>query len=153
MNGSSLPSHTEHLWILAFATIALAGAFVLQPVDGGTLCLPVPALGGKIPLPPVCFSRLVFGVSCPGCGLTRSFVAFAHGNLREAVGWNPMGPVLFVICLLQVPYRVVEYKELWKDRPVWVRARKLSEAFVWLVPAGLVGCWIFRMLSPNPPVW
>lgn len=153
MSRSSPHPRSEHLWILAAATVALVGAFLLQPATGGRLCLPVPALDKGIPLPGMCVSRTILGVSCPGCGLTRSFVALAHGDLGHAIEWNPMGPVLFVICLFQVPYRIVEYVGLWKERIAWMRVKKLLGAVTWLAPAGLIGCWLLRMIPGNLSVW
>ncbi|MGH9456563.1 MAG: DUF2752 domain-containing protein [Thermoanaerobaculia bacterium] len=45
----------------------------------------------------VCWSRLVLGRPCPGCGLTRSFVAAARGDIPRASAWNPAGPPLFAL--------------------------------------------------------
>ena len=47
-------------------------------------------------LPSMCMSREVFGVECPGCGLTRSFVALAHGDWIESFGFHRLGPVLYL---------------------------------------------------------
>lgn len=45
-------------------------------------------------LPVVCPSRLLFGVNCPGCGMTRSVLLTLGGDLRGALFVNPAGPVL-----------------------------------------------------------
>ena len=72
-------------------------------IGGGILALTLllawsPLVGGPdlMPSQTVCWSRLLFGTLCPGCGLTRSFVALAGGSLAEAWQLNRMGPVLFV---------------------------------------------------------
>jgi hypothetical protein len=48
--------------------------------------------------PPLCLSRLIFGVRCPGCGMTRAVSCAAHGRLRRAWGYNRLvvvvGPLL-----------------------------------------------------------
>ena len=36
----------------------------------------------------------LFGVPCPGCGLTRAALALAAGDLEGAVGMHPLAPVL-----------------------------------------------------------
>ena len=51
-------------------------------------------------LPVVCPSRLLFGVSCPGCGMTRSVLMTLGGDLRGALTANPAGPVLVVALVL-----------------------------------------------------
>ena len=44
----------------------------------------------------LCFSRRFLHVSCPGCGLTRSFGAFADFELRAAFVYHPLGPVFLL---------------------------------------------------------
>jgi hypothetical protein len=46
--------------------------------------------------PALCWLRSATGVSCPFCGMTRSFVAFAHGGVGEAFRAHPAGPILFL---------------------------------------------------------
>lgn len=57
----------------------------------------IPALHQRfLAAPPVCWSRLLLHRDCAGCGLTRSFVAIAGGELSAGVQWNPLGPVLYL---------------------------------------------------------
>lgn len=42
----------------------------------------------------LCAVRGFLGLPCPGCGLTRSFVALVHGDLRGSVGAHPLGAVV-----------------------------------------------------------
>jgi hypothetical protein len=51
-------------------------------------------------LPIICPSRLLFGVNCPGCGMTRSVLLTLGGDLRGALHVNPAGPVLVVALVL-----------------------------------------------------
>ena len=79
---------TADLLVVAIggAIIALALLFAWSPLFGGPELLPRQT---------VCWSRLLFGTLCPGCGLTRSFVALAGGSLADAWRLNRMGPLLF----------------------------------------------------------
>lgn len=45
-------------------------------------------------LPSLCLVRGVTGLPCPGCGLTRSFVAIAHLDPGAAFDHHPFGPAL-----------------------------------------------------------
>ncbi|MGD0092377.1 MAG: DUF2752 domain-containing protein [Planctomycetota bacterium] len=56
-------------------------------------------------LPGVCPSQRLFGVTCPGCGLTRAFVLIAHGHFRDSLEFNRMGVPLYLFFACQVVFR------------------------------------------------
>jgi hypothetical protein len=71
---------------------ALIGALVLA-----LSLLPVPAgLQGRS----ICTFRNLFDLPCPGCGVTRSLRAIAHGDLASALDLNPFGPLFFGAAVL-----------------------------------------------------
>lgn len=42
----------------------------------------------------VCLFRRITGISCPGCGLTRSMAHLAKGDLSAGLRMHPLAPVL-----------------------------------------------------------
>jgi hypothetical protein len=42
-----------------------------------------------------CWFRAVADLDCPFCGMTRSFVALAHGDVASAFRFHLAGPLLF----------------------------------------------------------
>ena len=56
-------------------------------------------------VPVLCGFRRLFGVGCPGCGLTRSFAFMARGDVFAAWNMNWLGPILFAGFATQPPYR------------------------------------------------
>ena len=56
-------------------------------------------------LPHVCFAQALFGIPCPGCGVTRSALAFLVGDVDRAWSLNPGGPFLCAAVAFQVPLR------------------------------------------------
>jgi hypothetical protein len=50
--------------------------------------------------PVVCPFRLVTGLPCPGCGMTRSWVYATHGWWRESFASHPFGPVAILAVLV-----------------------------------------------------
>lgn len=43
--------------------------------------------------PVLCGFRALFGIPCPGCGLTRCLAALAHGDVIGAFRVHPAGPI------------------------------------------------------------
>src|SRR5438477_406599 len=89
-----------HLGWLLLALVVLTIALVCR-VPEAAVTLP----GVATPLPEVCLSRRLFGLDCPGCGLTRCFVSLAHGEVSRAWRFNPAGLLWFAALLWQIPYR------------------------------------------------
>ncbi len=48
------------------------------------------------------------GIPCPGCGMTRSFVAIARGDLPTALEYHLFGPLFFSAILLGIAYLSLE---------------------------------------------
>jgi hypothetical protein len=87
--------------ILGFATAPMVGAWFYN--EG----YKVPFLG--------CPIRYFTGIPCPTCGMTRSFMAIARGDLTQAIAYHWFGPVLFLFCFLAVIQTAVE---LWSSHHV-----------------------------------
>lgn len=89
--------------------LGLAGVMAAQLVASAWLVL----VGDRVALPGggelsgLCWFRRVVGLDCPFCGMTRSFVALAHGELAAALRFHPAGPLLFAAMLVAVVAVVV----------------------------------------------
>ena len=64
--------------LLVFSLIFLFAIFAITPDD-------IPA--GKYLN---CYFRKITGLDCPGCGLTRGFIAFCHADFTEAFRVNAL---------------------------------------------------------------
>lgn len=76
-------------------------------------------------LPGICVWKNCFQLECPGCGLTRCFVAIAHGNWSDAWQFNPAGFLIFAVVLYQIPFRSLQLYRLNRHKmtlqhPLWV---------------------------------
>lgn len=95
--------------------------------------------------PETCDSRILFGIECPGCGLTRGFIRLAAADWSGAIALNRVTPLLALAMLAQIPYRLALLRG-------WRPARRFAEspwpnAFGWLLIVALIGNWLLRLLA------
>ena len=97
-----------HLLVLILSTLVVAVAFCLDVVPDERV-----ALRGHPDwkLPPSCMTRELFGLSCPGCGLTRSFVYLARGDWQHSVAEHRMGWLMALTVFVQFPYRLYALRQ------------------------------------------
>ncbi|MEM1347515.1 MAG: DUF2752 domain-containing protein [Myxococcota bacterium] len=57
-----------------------------------------------------CPFRRIFGYSCPGCGMTRSCIEAAHGNLLESVYMHPLGALFVAGCTVAAVASALELR-------------------------------------------
>jgi hypothetical protein len=48
----------------------------------------------------ICLLKDVFGIPCPGCGLTRAFLFLGHGDIRNALELNVNSLFVYIAVLL-----------------------------------------------------
>jgi hypothetical protein len=123
--------------ILVACSLIVALSFVLQvPADGQVVCCGTP----RWQVPQTCLSRAWFGVECPGCGLTRSFICLAHGDWLRSWKMHRLGWFLALGVLFQFPYRI--FALVRNDAaPLGNRLPRYSG---YLTIALLVGNWLCR---------
>ncbi len=73
-----------------------------------------------LPLPGLCTAQRIFGIDCPGCGLTRSFISLAHGDLARACHFNAVGVLFFLFVAAQIPYQLWQLWRIQHGRPAIV---------------------------------
>ena len=136
----------EHLWILGLAVCAILGSFLLAPSAQGGLELPIPWSGTSLCLPEACISQRVLGMPCPGCGLSRSFVALSAGDVTSACRFHPLGPLVYLLCWLQIPYRIGEYLGASKSWRFWAQANEWLHLVTWGLVFALFFAWVVRIV-------
>ncbi|KAA1251189.1 DUF2752 domain-containing protein [Mycobacterium simiae] len=126
--GSARLSLGAPLLVAASATLACAAIWVGDPTTpGGPL--------------PVCPTKALLGIDCPGCGSLRMLYSLMHGNVLAAARFNALG--LVAVVLLVWAYAVWTYGRLvgrrtrgWQ-RNRWAAAVTLSLVLVWFVVRNL----------------
>ena len=81
-----------------------------------------------------CPIRHFTGVSCPTCGMTRSFMAVATGDWNRAFTQHLFGPFLFVSCAIAAMHVAIELKIGYRLNAVYLReARDRKKQIICLV--------------------
>jgi hypothetical protein len=126
----------RHWTMLILCVLTLIGSCVLDFTSDGRV-----AASPAITLPITCGSRALLGIECPGCGLTRSFVALAHGKVNESLAFHRVGWLLAAAVVGQLVYRPWMLHELRtklpkREWPTWVGS---------VLIAALIGNWLLKM--------
>ena len=82
--GVHSPTDTRPTWAIAAVPAAVAVYAFPRALTHG---------------PVLCPFRRITGHPCPTCGMTRSAVAFLHGDLSASFHAHPFGPLVFLIAI------------------------------------------------------
>lgn len=86
-----------------------------------------------------CIFHLITGLKCPGCGVTRMFVALLGGDVRGAFEANPAVLILSPVFL----WVFITYVAGYVKTGIW-RLGRLQNGAVWLSAVVLIGYGIGR---------
>ncbi|MCH5169797.1 MAG: DUF2752 domain-containing protein [Oscillospiraceae bacterium] len=86
-----------------------------------------------------CPIRLLTGVSCAGCGMSRAYLSLLHLNFRGAFHYHPLFicPIIFVVVFVLTKLGF---------------PKKWAKAINCIMAALFIGVYIYRMLNPNDNV-
>ena len=81
-----------------------------------------------------CFFKLLFKISCPGCGMTRAWLSLLKLDIATAFRYHPMfwsAPILGALYLFD--------GEIFKQK--W-----LNYLITTGILGGLIACWVVRLI-------
>lgn len=125
----------SHVVLLAMSVCIVALAYLLVIVPDERI-----AFRGfeDRPFPHTCTMRSLFGIACPGCGLTRGTILLAQGRFLEAQSMHRLTWLFAALILGQIPYR------LWclHRRESAPSGRRWPILILWTVIAVTLGNWL-----------
>jgi hypothetical protein len=92
-------------------------------------------------IPHICLFQHFFGIPCPGCGITRSLLAFFVGDFQSAWMQNPVGPILGVSLVAQIPIRILALCSVSWSRRVFRLSRVTTTGIICLLMLN----WIYQI--------
>ena len=129
----------HYLWVAGAAAsllgLGLAALFLTPDPSGhGTHC--------QLGLPP-CLAMKLFGIPCPGCGVTTSVVLAAHGSFTASLVNQPFGFAAFLGVVAFAGWALVAHLA---GRDLHADVRRLNTKRVWLPAAALLlAAWIYKL--------
>jgi hypothetical protein len=87
-----------------------------------------------------CWLHDMTGIQCGLCGMSRSFCSLARGDLAAGVHFHRLGPVVFALFCLEIPYRL--YALAAGRRGVNARLARLHVRVAVLVCAAILVNWM-----------
>ncbi len=125
-------------FVIAVVPISLLGvANVLEPNSKGL------GTHQQLGLPP-CSMRVLFGLRCPGCGMTTSWSYFTRGQFVSSAQVNSGG---FLLAIFSILVAFLALRTFWSARLPTLRAQR--QVTVTLVVIGVVTMmdWVMRLIG------
>lgn len=99
------------------------------------------AISGTIKLD--CIFKKLFNISCPGCGLTRSFRALLRLDIITSFKYNIFGPILFIIIIIGIIFLI---KDIIKNEDKTIKyTYRILNKYYYIV----IICLIISMIINN----
>lgn len=129
----------RHVFMLEVAGFVVVSAMLLRVPSQERVEL---ACWPGVRLPEMCLSHSLFKVDCPACGLTRSLVSLAHGDVAGSWHFHRLGWLMMAAVLIQFPYRITALARK-QDYPL---GKTLPRLFGLALIVLLLGNWLLRLL-------
>lgn len=81
----------------------------------------------------ICIFKVYAGLPCPGCGMTRSFIALSQGHMHQAFYWHPLWPLVIIGPLV---YAFLDKRG---------KGQREKDLFVWVIFIIFVSTYAYRM--------
>lgn len=109
--------------------------------------IPLAILGTLIALDvPMCPTRTLLGIPCPGCGLTRATEAMVVGDLWLMLRMHPLAPIITPLAIFSIGRSIAVSAGFLDSRSLDPLGRIPSWAWACLGFA-LIGLWVARMFG------
>ena len=93
----------------------------------------------------ICPSRLLWGVPCPGCGITRAMLLFFQGRFAEATRMHPFWIVVVIGTIVALGERY-----LIQDEERYKKINKINEKILFVVLLACLVYYAYRMKTMYP---
>lgn len=82
-----------------------------------------------------CPFKYIFGVPCPGCGITRAFIQLFQGHIKAAMLYHPLFPLVPLFAWIF----------FYQDRPLWKKISRNPLILSFLMVT-VFGIYVLRLI-------
>ena len=85
-----------------------------------------------------CVYKRMFGIDCPGCGMTRAWFSFFKGDLHQALVYHPLFwsvPIIFGVVIFE-PY---------------IKSKKVIPIIAVIFAISFIGVYLIRLMTNTLP--
>ncbi|WPX10095.1 DUF2752 domain-containing protein [Anaerocellum danielii] len=82
----------------------------------------------------MCLLKTLWGIPCPGCGMTRALLAVLKGNLLAAFYYHPLWVVVILYPVIYTIFKAIKSKQdfyIWRNKSLKIIIRLFL--FVWII--------------------
>ena len=92
---------------------------------------------------PNCLIKLIWGIPCPGCGMTRAGFSVLKFDFISALKYNPLIFVFPFILFIMIFHEIPLVKKLYKSKILWITLTII-----------IFATYVLRLIFvfPNPPM-
>jgi hypothetical protein len=130
-SAASVERHLAWVTLIGLSAVFLI-SMIWRPADEPTFIL--------------CPFRALTGLPCPGCGMTRAFCALGHGELRRAIHFNALSPLLYLSFMVAWIGAAATVFKLHRVEAAVMRLRPNMAAGMTLLALVLVW-WVVRLVG------
>lgn len=90
-----------------------------------------------------CITKLVFGIPCPGCGLSRAFMALIKFDFKNVIYYNATLLVIPFVAFVIIFKNIKWVEKIYKSKVFWISILLLC-----------LGYYVYRMIAffPSSPM-
>lgn len=92
-----------------------------------------------------CPSRLLFGIPCPGCGITRAFLLVLLGDFSSATRMHPFWIVIVIGTVVALSERYFV-----KSEKSYKKLQKINQVVLFIILTASLVFYVYRMIHLYP---
>ncbi|MCF8330496.1 MAG: DUF2752 domain-containing protein, partial [Crocinitomicaceae bacterium] len=100
----------------------------------------------------VCFSKKIYGITCPACGTTRSVLFILKGEMRKALYMNPLGFIALTFVLITpfgIAWDLLKKRNDLQKLYLFFESKLKEPKYITITLILIIANWIWNFIKHN----